>query len=115
MTHEKRRARRFELSLPVTLLSNNEKKGPVPLHSKDISSTGILLEFDESMQPGTKVEFDITLPSEITQGSPVRLHCLGYVVRVDRGENRRTGVAVSIERYEFTRSREDAPRPLRMQ
>ena len=106
--NEKRRARRFELALPVTLIQRNNLT-PLEVRTRDISSSGIFLEFSETMRPGAKVEFVITLPSQITLTTPVRLRCLGRVVRVDRGE-KRTGVAVTIERYEFARLEQEAPK-----
>ncbi len=107
MNEEKRRARRFDLSLPVTVLAAGQKKPQWAIHTRDISSNGILLEFDENLTPGTRMELEITLPGEITQAGPVRVRCLGHVVRVNRGD--RTGVAVSIERYEFMRLYQDRP------
>jgi len=96
---EKRKARRFELALPVTLVAGAQEK--VPVQTRDISSSGMLLEFDAQLQPGSKVELEVTLPGEITQAGPVTVRCLGRVVRVDRGS--RTGVAVTISKYEFLR------------
>jgi len=100
---EKRRARRFELALPVTLMSAGEKESPLTVQSRDISSNGILLECDEELRLGTTLELMVTLPKEITQAAPVRLRCLGRVVRVDRKPQKRIGVAVTIDRYEFMR------------
>ncbi len=100
---EKRRARRFELALPVTLMSAGEKESPLTVQSRDISSNGILLECDAELRLGTTLELLVTLPAEITQAAPVRLRCLGRVVRVDRKSEKRLSVAVTIERYEFMR------------
>lgn len=110
MHEEKRRARRFDLSLPVTMISSGAEKRPRVVQTKDISSSGIFLEFDEELRPGTKMEFVVTLPGEITQAGPVRLRCIGRVVRVDRGTPKRAGVAVSIERYEFLRLQNGSPK-----
>ncbi len=113
MNEEKRRARRFDLALPVTVLAAGRRKPQLAVHSRDISSSGILLEFEENLTPGTSMELEITLPGEITQAGPVRVRCLGHVVRVTRGD--RTGVAVSIERYEFMRLHQDRPGPTSVQ
>lgn len=115
MNEEKRRARRFDLALPVTLLSAGPKPAPLTLQSRDISSNGILLECDEEVLPGTTVELVVTLPEEVTQAAPVRLRCLGRVVRVDRGPEKRIGVAVTIERYEFMRLQNGSSKPSRIQ
>jgi hypothetical protein len=42
----------------------------------------------------------MTLPSEITLTDPVRVHCSGRIVRVERNEHEH-GVAVAIDRYDF--------------
>lgn len=104
MADERRRARRFDLSLPVTLLALQEKSGDQQaVRTKDISSTGMFIEFDEDVQIGSKIELIVDLPQEITQAGTVRLSCTGRVVRIDRAKPARPGVAVSIERYQFMR------------
>jgi len=104
MADERRRARRFDLSLPVTLLAAEETTGDKQtVRTKDISSTGMFIEFDENVQIGTKIELIVDLPQEITQAGTVRLSCTGRVVRIDRTKPSRPGVAVSIERYQFMR------------
>lgn len=105
---DKRKARRFELQLPVTVMAVGEKSATNEVRTKDISSTGMLLEFDESVEEGTSVELVVDLPQEITQAGQVRLRCTGRVVRVDRSKPARTGVAVTIERYEFVRLPEES-------
>ena len=109
MQDEKRRARRFELSLPVTVVAAGWKMPPMAVQTLDISSNGVLLEFSQDMSPGTTMEMEITLPAEITRAGPVRVRCLGHVVRVDRSA--RTGIAVTIERYEFLRLKDAGPKP----
>jgi hypothetical protein len=52
------------------------------------------------MRIGEAVEYMITLPSTAERGhTKVRLHCLGKVVRCSP----ETGVAATLERYEFVR------------
>ncbi len=103
MADERRRARRFDLTLPVTLLAVEEKADKQTVRTKDISSTGMFIEFDEDVQIGSKIELIVDLPQEITQAGTVRLSCTGRVVRIDRAKPARPGVAVSIERYQFMR------------
>ena len=107
MHEEKRRARRFGLALPVTVSASDKKFVPREVQTRDISSSGIFLDFDQELAKGSSMEVEITLPAEITQAGPVRVRCLGHVVRVNRGA--RTGVAVTIERYEFVRG--SSPKP----
>src|SRR5512140_1212628 len=107
MMDEKRRARRFDLHLPVTLLAVGEKKARETVRTRDISSSGMFLELDANAQAGTRVELMVDLPQEITQAGTVRLSCTGRVVRVDKSPGSRTGLAVKIERYQFMRIGEE--------
>lgn len=115
MNEEKRRARRFEMALPVTVMSVGQKQGSLAAQSRDISSSGIFIECDREIHPGTTMELVVNLPEEITQAAPVRLRCLGRVVRVDRGPRERMGMAVAIERYEFMRLQDEPSRLNRIQ
>ena len=99
---EKRRARRFPMALPVALMRPGETTEE-PVQTRDISSGGIYFQMAEAPQPGSRMEFILTLPSEITLTGPVQIRCFGKVLRVDRGGSRQIGVAATIERYEFLR------------
>ncbi len=108
MNEEKRRARRFGLNLPVMVSGAGMKESQREVQTRDISSNGIFLDFDEDLSPGSRMEVEITLPAEITQAGPVRVRCCGQVVRVYRGN--RMGVAVTIDKYEFLRQQERSAR-----
>ena len=100
---EKRRARRFLMALPLAMASPEE---PVkqPVQTRDVSSGGVYFEMAEAPEPGSRLDFVLSLPTEITHSSPVKVRCIGKVVRVDRSSEQRVGVAATIERYEFLRS-----------
>ena len=101
---EKRRARRFPMTLPVAVKAEDLGKGELKVQTRDISSSGVYFEFASPLDVGTALEFVLTLPEEITKGSSVRIKCMGKVVRVDRlREGSHIGIAASIERYEFLR------------
>ncbi len=102
-TQEKRHARRFGLALPVVLMTGDRKKAPRTIRTRDISSTGVLLQYDEQVLPGTTMEMVLTMPESVTQTAPVQLRCMGRVVRVARARRNRMDVAVKIDRYEFMR------------
>jgi hypothetical protein len=99
---DKRRAQRFPMALPVAVRVSESE---TTVKTKDISSSGVYLEFSSPMEIGTSLEFVLTLPHEITNGQAVRVRCKGKIVRVDRGANAHgtLGVAATIERYEFVR------------
>jgi hypothetical protein len=92
---ERRTARRYDLTLPISirfaaerLVNRQEGK------TRDIST------------PGSKLDITLTLPAEITHGTDVFVRAQGKVVRVERrvedGEPR-MGVAAVIERYDIIR------------
>ena len=61
---------------------------------------GLFFTTDGEFQPGTQIEFVLTLPKEITQAGDVNIRCYGQVVRVEPSEESR-GIAARIDRYEF--------------
>lgn len=103
---DKRRARRFPMQLPVSIKSEHDKHDSQLVQTRDVSSSGIYFEFEAPMNVGSSVEFLMTLPEPLTKGSPVRIKCIGKVVRVERdskGGPTQVGIAATIERYEFVR------------
>ena len=100
---EKRRAHRFPMSLPLLMA---RPEGEETVSTRDVSSGGVYFEVEEAPQTGSKLEFVITLPTEITLTGPVQIRCIGKVVRVDRGTGGQIGVAATIDRYEFLRLKE---------
>jgi len=106
---ERRVARRYELSLPVVIRtpvvgeSEESKNGK----TRDISTRGVYFVVDENMAPGTELDFMLTLPAEITQGTEVFIRAHGKVVRVEKRKengNERLGVAAVIEKYDIIRA-----------
>lgn len=102
---EKRRARRFPMTLPVAIKAEETPGQEKTVHTRNVSSSGVYFEFGSPLNIGTAVEFVLTLPEQITKGSAVRIKCVGKVVRVDRpgGDGEPLAVAATIERYEFLR------------
>jgi PilZ domain-containing protein len=102
---DKRRAQRFTMALPVSLRADSPNGTEAAIKTRDISSSGVYLEFDSPIDIGSSLEFVLTLPAEITKGQAVRVKCRGKVVRVDRpaAAEHTVGVAATIERYEFLR------------
>lgn len=100
-TSERRTSRRFNMSLPLSVRvpaesAAEEKKG----ETRDVSFRGLYFLIDSKVEPGTPLEFVLTLPKEITMAGDVHIRCYGEVIRVDE-QNGRLGVAARIERYEF--------------
>jgi hypothetical protein len=72
----------------------------------NLSAAGVFLSLDSSLEVGSTVEFDITMPAAVIGSEKdVRIHCNGRVVRTEspkEGSNH-SGVACVIDRYEFIR------------
>lgn len=101
MSMEQRRARRFELRLPVELTRAGIRKVSIPGETRNVSSGGVLFTHpDVPLEIGQTVEYFIGLPTGSRIGE-VRLRCVGKIVRHDRELQ---SFAATLERYEFVRS-----------
>ena len=106
---DRRIARRYELNLPVVVRAATERKAADSRNGKtrDISTRGVYFLIDQQLEPGSILDFMLTLPAEITQGTEVFIHAQGKVVRVEAkpGEvGERLGVAAVIEKYDIIRA-----------
>jgi len=75
--------------------------------SMNVSARGVYFQMTEPAETGESVEIVMTLPHEVTMAGPVRVRCLGRILRTEPAEDGRVGVVAAIERYEFLRG-EDA-------
>jgi hypothetical protein len=108
---EQRRARRFEIKLPLQLV----RTGMRPILSagitKNLSSGGVLFATDSRFDVGDPIEYVITLTATAGYATPVTLHCLGKVTRFENESEtledtaKPYEVAATLERYEFVRPR----------
>ena len=101
---EARTGKRFPLELPIKIHQGQTVGNAV---TGNLSAAGVYIRADSSMELGSPVEFEITLPPEMTGGQEnVTIQCKGRVVRADEtgegGEGR--GVACVIDSYEFVRN-----------
>ena len=100
-------ARRYDLSLPVTIrMPINREPGSHSGQTRDISTRGVYFTVPKDLMPGTEVDFTLTLPAEITRGSEVFVRAHGKVLRVDKREDAGpeiVGIAAVIERYDIIR------------
>jgi c-di-GMP-binding flagellar brake protein YcgR len=101
-------ARRYDLSLPVTIRMPAEKETSSQSgKTRDISTRGVYFMLDKNLSAGTQIDITLTLPSEVTRGSDVVVRAMGKIVRVDKKTedgSPRVGIAAVIERYEFIRN-----------
>ena len=107
---DRRVARRYELNLPVVVRAAAERKAAADSRNgktRDISTRGVYFLVDQQLEPGSTLDFMLTLPAEITQGTEVFIHAQGKVVRVEPkpgDEDERIGVAAVIEKYDIIRA-----------
>jgi c-di-GMP-binding flagellar brake protein YcgR len=107
VTTERRTARRYDLTLPVSirfavesLLNRQEGK------TRDISTRGLYFVVNQELQAGSELDITLTLPAEITHGTDVLVRARAKVVRIEpRLEDgaTRMGIAAVIERYDIIR------------
>jgi PilZ domain-containing protein len=103
---ERRRNRRYDLSLPVIVVAGQRS---LRARSRDVSIAGVYLivESEDNFLPGMEVDLTLTLPREVTSDEEVLIRAHGKTVRVDPFNEHGTtdtGVAVIFERHHFLRS-----------
>lgn len=86
MLFEQRTEIREHVVLPVNLSGGGRGL------TRDVSASGLFIETDSEQEPGSMMDFEITLPSH---GIPLRLVAQAQVVRVEPRGNR-YGVAVRL-------------------
>ncbi|HVH71914.1 MAG TPA: PilZ domain-containing protein [Candidatus Dormibacteraeota bacterium] len=98
---ERREARRFNMNLPLRVLTREAKARELSAHTRDLSYQGLYFLAEADFEVGNEIDFVITLPQQVTQSGDVHIRCQGTIVRVESMENGRTGIAAKIARYEF--------------
>lgn len=104
---ERRTARRYDLTLPVSIrFTADTVIGRQDGRTRDISTRGLYFVITQDLQAGSELDITLTLPAEITHGTDVLVRAQGKVVRVEPrledGESR-MGIAAVIERYDIMR------------
>jgi hypothetical protein len=102
-----RTGKRFPLELPIKI-HKAEETGDHPGVTGNLSAAGVYIKADAALELGSNVEFEITLPPEVTGAKEnVVVKCRGRVVRADEaaGSNDKEprGVACVIDSYDFVR------------
>jgi hypothetical protein len=104
---EQRRAKRFELELPLEIVRAGSERISEMGTTRNISSGGVLFMSTKGMEIGGPVEYVVTLASG--SNGVVNLRCMGKVLRLEKKASEDSAeepvaVAISLERYEFLRS-----------
>ena len=88
------------MALPIAIREPGEPRSAVQGETRDVSFRGLYFLSHANFEIGSKIEFVLTLPKEITLATDVQIQCMGLVVRVEPQADR-SGVAARIEKYEF--------------
>jgi hypothetical protein len=107
LVSEARTGKRFPLELPIKI-HRTEENGQHSGVTGNLSAAGVYIRADAALEVGSNVEFEISLPPEVTGAKEnVIVQCRGRVVRTDeppsgKPEDSR-GVACVIDSYDFVR------------
>lgn len=111
---ERRMAQRFTFNLPVTLRDVATDGAEGRGFTQDLSSRGAFLFTEMPLTKGAEIELTLKMPSEITLGDSMNVRCRGRVLRVvrrsesgDGNAERKIGVAVCIQEYEYLAEADD--------
>jgi hypothetical protein len=105
---EARTGKRFPLELPIKI-HRAEESGEHAGITGNLSAAGVYIRADANLEIGSNVEFEISLPPEVTGSKePVMVKCSGRVVRTDEPATggktpEARGVACVIDSYDFVR------------
>jgi hypothetical protein len=106
LVSDARTGKRFPLELPIKI-HKAEEGGEHSGVTGDLSAAGVYIRSDAALELGSTVEFEITLPPEMTGAKEgVVIQCRGRVVRTDEPAGSPTearGVACVIDSYDFVR------------
>jgi len=97
---DQRSMRRFSMQLPVQVKAPQDGQEVLAV-TKDVSARGVFIYVDSDLAENTPIEFTLTLPPEITMTQSIRVRCKGKVVRIDREQTGRVGIAAMIDHYQF--------------
>ena len=95
------------MQLPLHILQLGGAQVTRSVKTRDISTGGVCFFSDDFVEVGGRIEYLITLSNT---NPPVRIRCLGKVLRSQKREEVDTSdfeVAVTMERYQFVKPEEN--------
>jgi len=98
---ERREARRFTMTLPMRVLPRERHQSELQGQTRDVSYRGLYFLSDAKFEPGSEIDFVLTLPQQVSANGDVSIRCQGQIIRVEPTDNGRVGIAAKINRYEF--------------
>ncbi|MGB0038815.1 MAG: PilZ domain-containing protein [Terriglobales bacterium] len=105
---ERRRQTRTPVQVPVKIRSKTTdgqadgQPSPPELSglTRDLTSSGIFLYTDSTLETGSKLELVLMLPPGLGLGPGGWTVCEASVVRIERSEGKGIGVAATLDRIE---------------
>ena len=98
---ERRGQQRFSLRFPIFIDGNTTSSSSRNL-TRDVSARGVFFYTQADwLRPSTPISFSMILPAEVTGSNATRVICKGTVVRLEPNGQEGTGVAATIESYDF--------------
>ena len=98
---ERRVQQRFSLQFPIFIEGNPANSESRSL-TRDVSARGVFFYTHAGwLQPSAQISFSMILPAEITGTKAARVVCKGTVVRLEPAAQNGTGVAATIDSYDF--------------
>jgi hypothetical protein len=96
---ELRASVRFPVRMKIQIKTD---RGLEPAETVNVSASGVLFVFPRPLDPDTKIEVDMIMPSQ-TMGIPqdVVVHCNGRVIRSYRKSDTHVEIAVVIDNYQM--------------
>jgi len=96
--NDRRSSDRFPMDRDVRFRVMNRKTGEETGTGKtlNMSSNGVLIETEQAVLPGRRVEMTISWPAQLNNTCPLKLVARGRIVRVEGSR-----AAVEIQQYEF--------------
>jgi len=99
-TPERRRQERTRVRVPVKVRPQTRGAPECSGETRDLSSSGVFLYSDSALEAGTKLDLVIMLPGGIGLGPGGWTLCQASVVRVEKSDDQRMGVAATLDRIE---------------
>jgi hypothetical protein len=95
--------------MPLTVQwTNGSEQRKAQTIAQDVSSGGVYFFLADAIPDGTIVEVEMTLPTQITLGGPLRVRCQGSIKRCVLKPGESVGMAAMLEKYEFLSDSKDA-------
>jgi hypothetical protein len=98
--HERRAKQRFPVQLPI-VITGVRAGGEIQGVTRDVSASGVFFYSKDWPSGLSSIAFKMIFPAEITGSGSPRVTCKGTVVRLELSPQTRTGVAATIDSYEF--------------